>query len=176
LGLYTYTHSNPTNFIDPNGKETAVSIGRPTKNNPFGHTAIAFTGKGVYSYGTGREPGSSFSKYLGKQAAYRNTKVYILDTTPKQEAKMLAEIKRYKNIDLPNPKKDPISALGDTCASRTQKSLEAGDVDSVFVPFKSPLPGDTEIIAIQNSDKSINVKQGDSVPKVFEKFNKKEGN
>ena len=174
LMLFSYTHNNPVNLVDPDGKDTAVAIGYPTKNNPFGHVAIAFSKKGVYSYGTKTKPGSSFISYLKKQTTYRDTKIYIIKTTKSQESKMLNKIKTYIGKKLPNPKKEPIKSLQDTCAVRTQKTLESGNIKSIFVPFISPLPGDTEIIAKQNSKQVFKIKQGGKIPIILNEFDNKD--
>lgn len=86
---YAYVLNNPLQYIDPTGLATAIFVGGPTSGNPFGHVAMAFTGQGVYSYGTGTDFGSSATDYLAFQGTYRATTVYILDTTPQQEQQMI---------------------------------------------------------------------------------------
>ena len=86
---YAYVLNSPLMYIDPLGLATAVFVGGPTAGNPFGHIAMAFTGQGVYSYGTGTPFGSSATDYLTSQGTYRATTAYILDTTPEQEQQMI---------------------------------------------------------------------------------------
>jgi len=84
----SYVGGNPLNNVDPTGLATAVVVGGPAGANIFGHVAIGFTGQGIYSYGTPDPFGASFTGYLAGQAAYRNSTVYILPTTPAQEQAM----------------------------------------------------------------------------------------
>jgi RHS repeat-associated protein len=162
--LFGYVSGDPVNFIDPEGLETAVVVGHPTSGNPFGHVAIGFSGQGVYSYGTKTPLGGSFTDYLSEQAAYRDSTVYILQTTPEQEAKMKEKIMEYEGIPLADPRKDPIGSSKDTCATRTQSALEAGGMTSVFIPFTSPFPVDTQVIARRNSASHVDISNGATVP------------
>ncbi len=50
---------NPITNIDPYGLDTIILSGGPTDGNPLGHSAMAFTGKGVYSYGTNTPRGGT---------------------------------------------------------------------------------------------------------------------
>lgn len=120
LNLYGYVGNNPVNYIDPLGLLTAVIIGLPTSSNPFGHAAIATTGNGVVSFGTGTQFGSDLPDYLNKQAAYRGSTVYVLNTTPEQEKAI--------NDYLKTKKGKPINKYPDNCAHRTTEALEAGGV------------------------------------------------
>ena len=85
LNTYSYVYNNPIGFVDPLGLDTAVVVGGPTSGNPFGHVAVGFTGQGVYSYGTNTPLGGSLTDYLKNQSTYRDSTVYILDTTAEQE-------------------------------------------------------------------------------------------
>lgn len=172
LNRYAYGLNNPYWYIDPDGRETVVLVGRATSGNPFGHVAIGFTGQGVYSYGTGNKPGSSLTGYLDQQAAYRDTTVYTLNTTPEQENKMRAEIMKYDKKPLPDPRTNLKGAWNDNCATRTQNALGAGGVSSMLVPLTSPFPTDTGVIARRNSTSSMDVKKGDTPPKGLSTFNR----
>ncbi|MFD2258145.1 hypothetical protein ACFSSA_15815, partial [Luteolibacter algae] len=122
--------NNPINGIDPLGLATAITIGCKTSGNPFGHTAIAFTGQGVFTFGTGAAHplGSSFTDYLDAQAKYRDTNVYILPTTPAQEKAIADYLKKLKGKPLPNAKKEPLDAMKDNCNTRTMDGLNAGGI------------------------------------------------
>lgn len=171
LNTYSYVANNPLNFTDPSGLKTAVVVGHRTNGNPFGHVAIGFTGQGIYSSGTGNNYGESFTGYLSKQSAYRDSTVYILNTSPQQEIKMRRELLKYDPQKLPNPLKNPISAFNDTCATRTQKSLAQGDIKSLLIPTISPFPIDTEIIMWRNGANSIDIPQGSVIPDSLLEFN-----
>ncbi|WP_425127080.1 RHS repeat-associated core domain-containing protein [Burkholderia diffusa] len=172
LNLYLYAGGNPLTSLDPLGLDTVVIHGRGILSNPFGHVAIGFTGQGVYSFGTGTREGSGVTDYLSKQAKYRDTTIYIIKTTPEQEAHMLDEIKRYTGKPLPDPTKNPGAAARDTCATRTQNALEAGGITSIFVPYTSPFPIDTGVIARRNSISIIDIPKGSGVPDEMFIFNK----
>ena len=92
--LYRFAANNPINYYDPLGLLTVVVIGGPSPNNPFGHSSIGFTGNGIYSFGTGTALGSSFTDYINNQATYRDSTLYVLNTTPQQEQNMIDYIKQ----------------------------------------------------------------------------------
>jgi RHS repeat-associated protein len=171
LNTYSYVGSNTANATDPLGLDTLVILGGETSSNPFGHVAIAFTGRGVYSYGTDTPLGSSLTAYLASQARYRTSTLIRISTTSAQEKEMLSKVLSYKGIPLPNPKQDPIGAFQNTCAVRTQQALAVGGIKSSLVPMTSPLPADTGIIAGMNSSGISILWQGSPVPSGFESFN-----
>jgi uncharacterized protein RhaS with RHS repeats len=118
--LYTFVDNNPINYIDPLGLLTVVVIGGPTSSNPFGHSSIGFTGNGIYSFGTGTAPGSSFTDFINNQASYRNSTLYVLDTTPQQEQNMINYLKQQ------SPKVNPYP---DNCAARVNGALNSGEIN-----------------------------------------------
>jgi hypothetical protein len=125
--VYTYVGNNPINAVDPYGLLTAVVIGGPSpaspehpSGNPFGHAGIAFTGQGVYSFGSTEPLGSDLTAYLNDEALRRDSTVYILNTTPEQEQAMIAYLKK--------PKRKPLPRYPDNCAYRTTEALKAGGV------------------------------------------------
>jgi RHS repeat-associated protein len=120
INLYRFAGNNSINNVDPLGLLTAVIVGLPTSSNPFGHAAIATTGNGVVSFGTGTEFGSNLTDYLNNQATYRDSAVYILDTTPEQEKAI--------NDYLKTKKGKPINKYPDNCARRTTDAMKAGGV------------------------------------------------
>ncbi len=128
LNLYDYVLNNPVSSIDPYGLLTAVVVGGPSpadaqnsSGNPFGHAAIAFSGRGIYSFGTPEDFGTSFTDFLNVQAEYRDSTVYILNTTPEQESAMIAYLENVQQ-ERPNLGRYP-----DNCAGRTTGALkEAG--------------------------------------------------
>lgn len=119
-----YVGGNPVNYVDPLGLETAYVYNGPTfpvGNNPFGHTAIATTGAGVYSFGNNIELGSSLTRYLRQQSILRDTAIVILPTTPDQEAAMLGYLSQFSDSDAG-------INYWETCAARTAKALSAADL------------------------------------------------
>ena len=78
VNLYAYVGNAPLNYIDPSGLDIAVIENGPTQGNPIGHTAIAITGHGVYSFGNDVELGSSLAAYLLREAPKRNTVVHVI--------------------------------------------------------------------------------------------------
>lgn len=188
FSVYQYTNGNPIVGTDYSGLDTAVAVGGPTKGNPFGHVAISFTGEGVYSYGTNTPLGGNFTDYLAKQATYRASSVYILHTTPKQEAQMKAEILKYRDVALPDPVKgikdilsDPSKGLNelraackDTCATRTQSALEAGGISSILLPLRSPFPRSTEYLVERNDATAVKIPKGGDIPSSLSIFNKRD--
>jgi hypothetical protein len=138
LNPYTFVLNNPVNYIDPDGLLTAVIIGgqasRPGETpNPFGHASIGFTGNGIYSFGTGsgKDFGTSFTDFLNKQATYRDSTVYILNTTPEQEQAMIDYLKKL--ID------KRLQKYPDNCANRVIKALDAAGIPLTRVSLASPI-------------------------------------
>ncbi|MFQ3395682.1 RHS repeat-associated core domain-containing protein [Enterobacter mori] len=167
LNVYVYP-LNPVVNIDPLGLNTIILSGGPTEGNPIGHTAMAFSGMGVYSYGTGTEYGSELTNYLTTQATYRSTVGYVLNTTPEQERIMAEYInKNYKqgsdyNIALHNCATMVADALSEAnvANSEMQSLLEnyllpqnpltlkylgviASKGNVIVFPENAPLPMDT---------------------------------
>jgi len=159
---------NPVTEIDPLGLNTIILSGGPTEGNPIGHTAMAFSGMGVYSYGTGTEYGSELTNYLTMQATYRSTVGYVLNTTPEQERIMIEYInKNYKqgkdyNIVMHNCATMVADALSEAnvASSEMQSLLEgyllpqnpltlkylgviASKGNAIPFPENAPLPKDT---------------------------------
>lgn len=94
----------------------------PTGWNLAGHTAIAITGEGVYSFGNNVFPGTSLDAYLQREAGRRDTTVYIIHTTA-QDAAALA----YLNSQIGKPLS---GVLKDNCSTRSNKALDAAGIES----------------------------------------------
>ncbi|HEX8308072.1 MAG TPA: RHS repeat-associated core domain-containing protein [Allosphingosinicella sp.] len=159
INVYGYARSNPLGYVDPSGLETAVIIGGPISSNPFGHASVATTGKGVYSAGTGTPYGSNLTDFLNQQATYRDSTVYILDTTPAQERIIREHMRRQPNR-LPDPRSDPLGALEDNCATRVRDALLAAGVELGLISRNSPFPGDLGHGARALSTRQVHVPQG----------------
>jgi hypothetical protein len=132
------------------------------------------------SFGTGTTFGSSFTDYLNNQAKYRNTTVYVLDTTPAQE-KAINDYLRTK-------KGKPINIFPDNCAYRTASALEAAGVrllqtvpaaPTVALPARAPInptvpAAISAALAEDGTVLQISVPQGSALPPpMFKGFNPK---
>src|SRR5208282_3661895 len=85
LNPYGYAGQNPTRWVDPSGLDLMVITGGWNGGiNVFGHSSVAVTSAGVYSYGTETPLGDSTAAYLASQSANRPQSVTIIHTTPTQ--------------------------------------------------------------------------------------------
>jgi RHS repeat-associated protein len=136
--FYAYVLNRPTNFRDPSGMDIAVIENGPTSGNPFGHTALAITGEGVYSFGNGYFPGRSLEDYLLRESPRRDTVVYIIHTTPAQDAAALAYLKSKIGKPLGG-------VLKDNCSTRSNNALDAAGIPRLGprIPGAVNLPTDT---------------------------------
>ncbi len=169
VNLYEYVGSRPTGGTDPSGLDTVVIIGGDTQGNPFGHVAIGFSGKGIYSYGTGTPPGYDIGHYLLDQSKRRNQWIYRIPTTPEQERRMLDYAGKYQD-DLPEV---PGGDSGDSCASRTNNVLRQGGFR--YNPPDSPFPQITRdylqyLHATGQASYSFFGRGSKAVPQILKKF------
>lgn len=164
--LYSYVLNNPVNWIDPFGLETAVVIGGPAGRNVFGHIAVATSGSGIYSSGTKHPFGSSFTDYINDQASYRNSTVYIINTTPEEEAKIIEAFKERN--------KSGHDAKTNNCSHQVSEALrQAGIIDRV-TPFPGTLHAPMKEGMKRGDVTAHEVPKGTtSLPKVFDGFNPK---
>jgi uncharacterized protein RhaS with RHS repeats len=178
FNTYGYVFQNPVRGIDPLGLATAVIVGGPTSGNPAGHTAVATTGHGVESFGTQTPSGSSLTDYLENQAKYRSSTVYIIATTPEQEAAIRDRLSQFP-VDLPGV---PSFDSDDTCATRTNSALSAAGLYDPSNPWAtlgsvlgihSPLPEATGATGNHYSrGNNIPIPQGAAnIPESLNEFN-----
>ncbi len=182
INTYGYAASAPTLFSDASGLDIAVIENGPTEGNPIGHTAIAVTGAGVYSYGNSTPAGSSLHAYVRREARRRSSTIYVIKTTPQQDEDVLKVLKKYKNIGVP-PGWDGI--IGDNCAARSNQALDAAGIPYPFVfdPVSGDastvfpnLPGSAGYRAAMAGAKSVWVPQGStSVPGALAQFEPRRG-
>jgi hypothetical protein len=142
--------------------DIAVIEGGPTKGNPIGHTAIAITGQGVYSFGNLVHCGSSLSKYLQREAPRRNTVVYVIKTTPAQDAAALAELQKSGECYRKLPK-----AFGN-CSDISNRALTAAGIPELppnldFPGLDSLFPGSAGDRAASAGATPINIPQNSPV-------------
>jgi RHS repeat-associated protein len=129
---YAYASSSPVGFVDPNGLDIAVIENGPTDGNPIGHTAIMITGAGVYSSGNATHSGSSVTGYLLRESGRRDTTVYVIKTTPQQDAKALAVLRKnhkYKGLPL----------TSGNCSDLSNAALDAAGIPNT--PLPNVIPG-----------------------------------
>jgi RHS repeat-associated protein len=134
FNFYPYTLNRPTNFRDPDGMDIAVIENGPTNGNPLGHTAIAISGQGVYSFGNNTKCGSSLADYLHREAPRRNTVIYIIRTTPAQDAAALADLRAQGGCERTLPK------IYGNCSSIANSALTAAGIPRL--PEFNPINGE----------------------------------
>jgi RHS repeat-associated protein len=155
---YTYVLDNPLRFVDPNGEETEVAIGRATNRNGYGHIAIIQDGL-VYSQGThysGKKdwgvPRDAYFNQKGEgglsQNDQRETRVVKLKTTPEQES-------RLKGILAQGP--GDYNNLTNTCAQATERPLESA---GVLKTTEGPVRTDSAGNLLQAGDTDSNTPEG----------------
>ncbi|GLQ95536.1 RHS repeat-associated core domain-containing protein [Dyella acidisoli] len=176
VNTYAYVGGDPLDNVDPSGLATMVLVGGSTAGNPFGHVALAFTGQGVYSYGTGTAFGSSTTDYLAKQATYRSTTAYVLNTTPEQEQKMID----YLQSNYSPQSGGKYSVLRHDCATAANGALSAAGIGDGIIDGAAQaggillpqLPSTSAMIAASYPGASIvQIPQGGSAPSFLGSFN-----
>lgn len=165
--LYGYADANPVRKIDPPGLDAIVIDNGPTTGNPFGHTAIAITGGGIFSFGNSTDPGSSVMDYLRQQSLLRETQLFIIKTTPAQDKAMLGYLRMFK-------KRNGVEAFPDNCASRTAFALNVGGVD-LTDPLTGlsplPFPASLQRSLVSGGYTSLTIPRYGQVPGGLESFN-----
>jgi RHS repeat-associated protein len=122
LNKYQYAYENPLRYVDPDGhRDILVIESGPTEGNPVGHTAVAITGYGVFSFGTKTALGSSTSEYVQKEVEKRDVQLYVIKTTPEQD-------KAAADALLKQDEKGAINVFPDNCATRSNVALDAAGV------------------------------------------------
>jgi len=158
---YAYVQSGPMGSVDYYGLETAVILSGSAPGNPFGHIAVAVTGRGIYSRGTSHDWGSSFDKYMADQLGDRFVEVVTLKTTQKQEAELIEKIK--------NDAKNPYHVFSSNCATTVEAGLSSIGIDA----GDSILPGSTFMNLLGSDAKSgyYLIPKGGRVPAGLSSYN-----
>jgi len=175
INTYGYAQSSPLKWVDLLGLDIAVIENGPTSGNPIGHTAIAVSGAGVYSFGNTFDLGKSMARYLSKESARRDTTVYIIKTTGAQDAAILEYLRSYKDYRLPT---DKVHALYlDNCSTRANRALDAAGiprwavVDPLSGAETTNMPGTAGMRAQGvGAEKYYVPRNASSLPLVFQLF------
>jgi RHS repeat-associated protein len=131
---YTYADGNPVKKIDPDGKEAMVFVVAPSSvGDPkglVGHAAMYVTSSkgsagvsafGDYRFGKGQGPKEFIRGY---QREGRGVKIFILKTTPEQDAKMVDFMK--KSVDGGIDKSRSIAF--ENCTTACENVMRSGGV------------------------------------------------
>lgn len=149
--LYSYAGQNPTQAIDPSGLDLLVIWGAQRNDdsiNIYGHSAIAVTGSGVYSYGTKDTPlGMSTTQFLQQQSAARQLMIVDIKTTPEQDAAALKYLKDH-------PDQQGVGKL-DNCATRTKGAMAAAGIDSPQTLIDTPAQAEATAAALSNAKTTV---------------------
>jgi RHS repeat-associated protein len=135
INVYAYGRSNPANIIDPSGLDILVIEQGPTEGNPIGHTALAITGRGVFSFGNGDKLatdnkrnilGGNVSEYLARETKRRDTRLYIIKTTPAQDAAIERKLREIAANERALAQDWHLAF--DNCSTRSNRALDAGGI------------------------------------------------
>jgi len=137
--------------------------GLPPEGNPFGHTAIAVSGAGLYSFGNTVDLGSGVAAYLRAQAKTRNTAIYVIRTTPAQDAAALAYLSSFRTWSLPDGLMNAL--VKDNCSTRSNKALTAaGLAPSIPIFIPTNIPSSAGARAVFAGAKIYRIPQGSASP------------
>jgi RHS repeat-associated protein len=143
INQFGYVASNPLGFVDPQGLDIVVIENGPTRGNPFGHTAIAISGYGVFTFGNGNPNvpgqniiGGSLWDYILRELTRRSTTIYIIRTTPDQDRQARDALLA---MDSEPPLEGGLSLAVDDCSSRVNRALDAAGIPQ-HIDRHGPLP------------------------------------
>jgi len=163
INTYGYVGGNPLTGIDFFGLDTLIIFGQGYSGNPLGHSALAFSGRGVYSYGTRHNFGSAVTGYLAEQGSYRGQIVITLKTTSEQEARMIAAMNGVTG--------SKYDLTSNNCATTNVNALAKAGI-GFSRASSSVLPLSLRDIGwAQPGMQSTYIPQGGSIPSSFSQFN-----
>ena len=148
---FAYAVNSPLVFTDKTGLDIMIIENGMTSHNPAGHTAIAITGRGVFSMGNGEKTdrhrdsknniiNGGVKDYIDREGPRRNTTLIIVKTTPEQDAaieKSLVEQAR----DKPKLESGIKITIADNCSVRVNEALDAAGVSTPVQPPPPSVPG-----------------------------------
>jgi RHS repeat-associated protein len=144
INLHGYVGNSPLMRKDPKGLDILVIENGPTGGNPFGHTAIAITGRGLVTYGNGNpdEPGTNIlgggvRGYLDREAPKRSSMVWVMRTPPGRDD---AAWNKAGEINYFRPPIALSTIFLDNCALRSNEILDAAGIpnNNWFLPDTYP--------------------------------------
>ena len=174
INLFVYVNNDPISKIDPFGLDIMVIENGPTGTfqqriidheavNPLGHSAVAVTDSGIYSFGNSTDLGTSAAQYLYDESKTRETDIYIIHTTPDQDRAILAYLKQFKTWKLPK------EFIKDNCSTRVNHSLDAAGIRFSLAPYN--LPGSAGLRALAAGAEHYHIPKGSKeLPAVIGKF------
>ena len=148
---FAYGINSPLVFTDKTGLDIMIIENGPTKGNPIGHTAIAVTGRGVFSPGNGETTtrydhkdkknnisGGGVADYLNRESPRRDTTIYVVKTTPEQDAAIVNSMveQAHSKRDISQDKRSLL--LIDNCSTRVNEALDKAGGELVL-PIDPPL-------------------------------------
>ena len=170
---YAYVLNNPMTHNDPTGLDVMIIENGPTKDNPIGHTAIAITGRGVYSMGNGVPGGAhvdsknnivggSVKDYIIDQSSRRNTTIVIIKTTAEQDT---AAAKSMEDQAASKPMLTREGIVSDNCTVRANEAMDAAGVAHPKDPVPQFVPGSAGVRGFEagNNPVVMNVPQNSNL-------------
>jgi|GEM_PF-946750 len=146
---YAYTVNSPLVFTDNTGLDIMIIENHGTYNNSAGHTAIAITGRGVWSFGNADpnragERSTEFhdivngdvKDYILRELPRRDTTIYIIKTTAAQDEKAAVMLNAMAQSGVTLTREGIAS---DNCSIRVNKALDAAGIEKSPIP--SMIPG-----------------------------------
>ncbi|EJL79761.1 RHS repeat-associated core domain protein containing protein [Polaromonas sp. CF318] len=112
-----------------------ITGGMRERTNPFGHSALAVEGAGMFSYGNNTLLGSDPLAYISKQSELRDQQITIIPTTAEQDAAALSYFAG-------KPGKNSVGII-DNCVVRTNEALGAAGISNNAAAFPGSLARET---------------------------------
>ena len=177
LNLYGYVNNNPLSKADKDGHAPDILVieDGSTQDNPIGHTAIAVTGHGVYSFGINTPLGSSTTDFLKMESGRRDQTVTVIKTTPDQDQ---AAVNALMKAD----QRGGINLAPDNCSCRSNEALDAAGVPQAHnlsnpitpidsLPASIPGSAGARAQAVPGSQTTVIPKGSTTVPANLNQFN-----